>query len=107
MDQCCQHLSECEEYPSDALIKPLVQISAFMCRVNNYFSYDDIDNAEVQGETMIQLSITNFQSELARLTETIPSTLFESNCMHDSLDSVKKRSRANVFRHLETCCSSS
>jgi hypothetical protein len=56
---------------------------------------------------MIQLSITNFQSELARLTETIPSTLFESNCMHDSLDSVKKQSRANVFRHLETCCSSS
>ena len=103
MDQCYQHLSECHEYPTDALIKPLVQISALMCRVNNYFSYDDIDNAEVQGETMIQLSITNFQSELARLTETIPSTLLDSNRTHNSLDLVKEQDRANASRYLETC----
>ncbi|KAJ4299129.1 hypothetical protein N0V90_004373 [Kalmusia sp. IMI 367209] len=57
---------------------------ALLCRVNNYFSYDDIENAEVKGESLLQLSATNFESELARLAESIPPAIKESN-LHSSL----------------------
>ncbi|KAF1970011.1 hypothetical protein BU23DRAFT_219867 [Bimuria novae-zelandiae CBS 107.79] len=79
MDQCCRHLAECQEYPSDALITPLIQLSALICRVNDFFSYDDIENAEFKGEAFIQMSASNFENELARLAESIPQNLLESH----------------------------
>jgi len=75
MTQCCQQLAERQEYASDSLVTPLVNMAELMCRINDYFSYDDIDNAEVKGESLIQLSTVSFQSELDRLVESIPAPL--------------------------------
>lgn len=79
MDQCCQSLTDCQEYPTDTLIMPLVQLSALMCRVNDFYSYNDIENAEINGESMLQLSTNNFESELARLKDSIAPSLIENN----------------------------
>lgn len=64
---------------SDVLITPLTQLGALLCRVHNYFSYDDIENAEVNGENLVHLSIGNFDRELSRIAESVPETLLQSN----------------------------
>jgi hypothetical protein len=50
-----------------------------MCRINDYFSYDDIEDSEIHGETMLKLSTTNFSAELQRLRDTIPDPV-KPNC---------------------------
>ncbi|KAF2871406.1 hypothetical protein BDV95DRAFT_40118 [Massariosphaeria phaeospora] len=75
MAQCCESLVAQLEYPSDALISPMVQLSDLTCRVNEYFSYDDIDNAEVSGEMMLDMATGNFASELERIKDAVPICL--------------------------------
>ncbi|KAL5374714.1 hypothetical protein DPSP01_011732 [Paraphaeosphaeria sporulosa] len=79
MDQCCQHLMDCQEYATDTIITPLVQLSTLICRVQDYFSYYDIENADVKGEALVQLSVANFDRELARITDSFPQTLIQNN----------------------------
>jgi hypothetical protein len=43
-----------------------------MCRIGNYFSYDDIDNADVKGDIMLEMSTANFCTELDRIRDTAP-----------------------------------
>ncbi|KAH7383846.1 hypothetical protein BKA66DRAFT_511923 [Pyrenochaeta sp. MPI-SDFR-AT-0127] len=68
----CQSLAEHPEYPSDALIAPLVRLSELMCRISEFFSYDEIAYSDISGESTLDLSTTNFRSELQRLQESIP-----------------------------------
>ncbi|PSN72276.1 hypothetical protein BS50DRAFT_248067 [Corynespora cassiicola Philippines] len=75
MGQCCQSLSEGQEHPSDALITPLIRLSELIGRINDYYSYDDIDNSDVKGETMIEMSANNFSAELNRIRDAVPTTL--------------------------------
>jgi hypothetical protein len=79
MDQCCQHLADCQEYTTDAIITPLIQLSALICRIHNYFSYDDVENADVKGEALVHLSVANFDRELTRITDSIPQLLIQNN----------------------------
>jgi hypothetical protein len=51
-----------------------------MCRINEYFSYDDVEDSEIRGETMLKLSTTNFSAELLRLRGSIPEPV-KMNCM--------------------------
>ncbi|KAF2119342.1 hypothetical protein BDV96DRAFT_343251 [Lophiotrema nucula] len=75
MAQCCKSVTESREVNSDILVSPLVKLSNLVSRVNDYFSYDDIDNAEVKGEAMLESSSLTFQSELAQIKENIPDDL--------------------------------
>ncbi|KAF2439641.1 hypothetical protein P171DRAFT_490333 [Karstenula rhodostoma CBS 690.94] len=79
MDQCCQHLRDCQEYTTDTIITPLVQLSTLICRIQDYFSYYDIENADVKGEALVHTSVANFDRELASITDSIPQTLIQSN----------------------------
>lgn len=79
MDQCCQQLADCQEYPSDADITHLVRLGALMNRVSEYFSYDDIENSEIKGDTLLQMSVSNFKNELDRLVGTIPAAVLDDN----------------------------
>ncbi|KAF1951584.1 hypothetical protein CC80DRAFT_204263 [Byssothecium circinans] len=72
MAQCAERLTTRLEYVTDALMAPLIQLSELVCRINNFFSYDDVDNAEVKGELMLELSTTNFSTELDRIRDTAP-----------------------------------
>lgn len=79
MDQCCQHLVDCQEYATDATITPLVQLSTLICRVQDYFSYHDTENSDVNGEALLHLSAANFDRELARITSSIPQQTLLNN----------------------------
>jgi hypothetical protein len=68
----CQSFSERPSCPSDKLIAPLVKISEFMCRISDYFSYDDVENSELQGEHMLELATSNFRAELQNLRDAMP-----------------------------------
>jgi hypothetical protein len=59
-----------------------------MCRINDYFSYDDIEDSEIHGEALLKLSTTNFSAELQRLRDTIPDPV-KQNCRfpHSNTDS--------------------
>ena len=93
MEQCCRHLADCQEYASDTIITPLIQLSALLCRVNNYFSYDDVENSEVNGQAVVQLSVGNFENELARINESISPALLETSRMyHLSMSAFKSKS---------------
>jgi hypothetical protein len=78
--RACQSFFQRPEYPSDLLITPLVQASELMCRINDYFSYDEIEDSEIRGETMLKLSTTNFSAELQRFRDSIPEPV-KMNCM--------------------------
>jgi hypothetical protein len=71
MVQCCQLLAERREHPTDGLITPMIELSELTCRINDYFSYDDIDNTDVNGEMMLSFTTLNFRAELDRIRNSI------------------------------------
>ena len=71
MALCCQVIAERKEHPTDVFITSLVELSELTCRVNDYFSYDDIDNAEVNGDMMLSFTTVNFKSDLDRIRNSI------------------------------------
>jgi hypothetical protein len=72
MTQCCDAFSS-SPVPTDALIRPFVQASELLSRVNTYYSYEDLDNAEVRGEMILQTSVNSFQRELLHMKRTASS----------------------------------
>jgi hypothetical protein len=78
-EQCYQHIAEQSKRPTDALIAPLIQLSELICRVNDHFSYDDIDNAEFAGEMMLEMAMKNFQTELERIRDAVPRSLSQNS----------------------------
>jgi hypothetical protein len=72
MVQCCQLLAQRKEHPSDVLITSMIELSELICRINDYFSYDDIDNTEVNGEIMLKATTLSFRNELDQIRNSIP-----------------------------------
>ncbi|KAH7372288.1 hypothetical protein BKA66DRAFT_572409 [Pyrenochaeta sp. MPI-SDFR-AT-0127] len=64
MAQCCDTFAQ-SSIPTDTLISPLIKACELVSRVNDYFSYDDIENADVRGELMLEIATSNFRRELA------------------------------------------
>jgi hypothetical protein len=46
-----------------------------MCRITEYFSYDEIAFSEISGDSALELSTSNFHRELQRLQDSIPEAL--------------------------------
>lgn len=79
MAQCYQSLKDHPEQPTDALIAPLIRLSDLTCRVSDFFSYDDVENSDSKGEMMLEISASNFRSELVRIKENIPESLKQNS----------------------------
>lgn len=77
--RACQSFTQDPEYPSDTLIAPLIHSSELMCRINDYYSYDEIHDTEIHGETMIELSTNNFTAELQRLRDVTPKAAHKNS----------------------------
>jgi hypothetical protein len=75
ISRACQSFSQRPEYPSDFLIAPLVQSSELLCRISDYFSYDDIESSDINSETVLKLSVNNFSAELQRLRDATPQSV--------------------------------
>ncbi|KAF1937625.1 hypothetical protein EJ02DRAFT_49743 [Clathrospora elynae] len=71
----CQSFIERPEYTSDALISPLVRLSDLMCRITEYFSYDEILYSEANGDSALEMSTSNFRNELQRLQDSISDSV--------------------------------
>jgi hypothetical protein len=70
VSQCCAAF-EGSSVPSDILISPLVKANELLSRVNDHFSYSDIDNADIQGDVLLEMSTTSFLAELDHIKESI------------------------------------
>lgn len=68
----CQSFADHPEQPSDTLIPPLIHLSELMCRINDYFSYDEIADSEFRGESVLNMTTDNFRSELQRIQDSMP-----------------------------------
>lgn len=68
----CQSFADHPEHSSDILIAPLIRLSELKRRISDYFSYDEIEFSEINGEAMLDLSTSNFRSELQRLEDSLP-----------------------------------
>jgi hypothetical protein len=67
------------EHPTDTLIAPLIQLSELMMRVNDHFSYDSMQDAELKGEMSLVMATDNFLHELRRIKEAVhPMHTFNS-----------------------------
>ncbi|KAH7076804.1 hypothetical protein BKA63DRAFT_412401 [Paraphoma chrysanthemicola] len=66
MQQCCDSFSK-SSVSTDALIRPLTQASELLSRVNAHFSYDDLENADIKGEMLLDISATSFLRELSHI----------------------------------------
>jgi hypothetical protein len=81
MAQCCDAFVE-SSLSTDVFIRPLIKTSELLSRVNDHFSYDDIDNADVKGEILLEMSVTNFLAELKYIKDaTLLSRLLHENSM--------------------------
>jgi hypothetical protein len=56
-EQCCQELAVAQEYSTDELVIPLVKIQQLARRVFDSFSYDDLNNGEIDGEFMTGVTV--------------------------------------------------
>ena len=70
--QCCAAF-EGSPVPSDILISPLVKANELLSRVNDHFSYSDIDNADIKGDMILEMSTTSFVAELDNIRGSIAS----------------------------------
>ncbi|KAF1935721.1 hypothetical protein EJ02DRAFT_415320, partial [Clathrospora elynae] len=102
MGQCCESFVN-SSMITDKFIPPMIQSCELISRVNDHFSYDDIENSEVNGELMLEMSTSNFRKELkrirdsaARSTEVLQNTTLtlmfsladtwiDECCLHSSL----------------------
>jgi hypothetical protein len=71
---CYQSLAKDPEHPTDTLIAPLIQLSELIIRVNEHFSYDNIEDADIKGEMLLVMAMNNFHHELERIKEAVPPT---------------------------------
>ncbi|KAF2493672.1 hypothetical protein BU16DRAFT_563824 [Lophium mytilinum] len=70
---CCQSQVDSLATPTDRLIAPLIHLSELGCRISDTFSYDDIENAVLCGEMILELTAPNFRTELDRLRTSVPA----------------------------------
>jgi hypothetical protein len=70
MAQCCDAFDR-SPVPTDALIRPLIKTSELLSRVHDHFSYDDIENADVRGELLLDMSATSFMAELKHIKDSV------------------------------------
>ncbi|KAH5278832.1 hypothetical protein HBI23_049720 [Parastagonospora nodorum] len=84
--RACQDFSQRPEFDSDLLITPLVQSSELMCRINDCFSYDEIEDSDINGETLLKLSTNNFSAEIQRLRDAIPESIRGNNTVRLGFD---------------------
>ncbi|KAF2831676.1 hypothetical protein CC86DRAFT_142368 [Ophiobolus disseminans] len=75
MAQCCDAFNG-SSIPTDALIRPLIQTSELLSRVNTHFSYDDIEHTDVKGEMMLEISTSSFLGDLAHIKDSASSSPF-------------------------------
>lgn len=47
----------------------MVKLCELCSRVNDHFSYDDVDNSEIEGEMMLELSTSSFRKEWLHIKE--------------------------------------
>ena len=77
-EQCCQTLAIAKEYSTDELIPHLVRIQKLARRVFDAFSYDDVNNAEFQGEFITALTTDAFLRDFDSLQLLLPPMLQQS-----------------------------
>jgi hypothetical protein len=70
MGRCCERLAS-SPIPTDTLITPFVQLSELIARVNEFFSYDDLEDAEFRGNVMLEMATNNFHVELERISSSM------------------------------------
>lgn len=74
-EQCCQKLAVAQEYSTDELVIPLVKIQQLARRVFDTFSYDDLNNAEIDGEFMTGVTVDALMRDLQSLRLSIGPSL--------------------------------
>jgi hypothetical protein len=79
--RACQSFTQQPDCPTDTLIAPILNACELLCRVNDFYSYDDIETSEVIGESTIDISTCNFRAELQQLRDTLPAAIMQ-NCMY-------------------------
>ena len=77
--RACQMFSQQPEHSSDLMIEPLVQLSELMCRISDHFSYDNIEDSEVNGEISLEISTSNFSTELHVLRNAMPASVRQNS----------------------------
>lgn len=70
MAQCCESFKHSCAL-TDVLISPMVQLCELWSRVNDHFSYDNIEYTEVHGELMLSMLTTTFRQEVKRIRDSI------------------------------------
>jgi len=75
MEQCCVGLAQKKEFSTDELIRYFVRSQELSLRVQDTFSYDDLDNTEIRGEQITSLTTRSLLSELDHVESTVPQNL--------------------------------
>lgn len=68
-------LADIKEVPTDAIIPYLVQSTELSQRVHDTFNYDDLENADIRGEAITNITVQSFTHELEILKASVPKTM--------------------------------
>lgn len=75
ISQCCALLAQKKELLTDELISYFVRNQELSRRVQDTFSYDDLDNTEIRGEQITNITTRSLLSELDSFQSTVPDSL--------------------------------
>jgi len=78
-EQCCRTLAEAKEHPTDELLPTFVQTQELAGRIFTAFSYDNLNNAEIQGEFITALTTDSFMRDLDQLRLSLSPNLWQSS----------------------------
>jgi hypothetical protein len=79
LEQCRATLGQEMNAPSDRWIEISSQIQILARKVSDAFSYEDIINSDIKGESAILLATSAFLNELQSIRSSAPSGLVD-NC---------------------------
>lgn len=77
--RACQSFSRQPYHPTDTLIAPLLNACELMCRINDFYSYDDIELSEVNGEAAIEVATNTFTAELRQLRDALHRSMVQNS----------------------------
>ncbi|KAL2065657.1 hypothetical protein VTL71DRAFT_3327 [Oculimacula yallundae] len=74
MEDCCTHLSQRSDVPSDQLISLFVEVQVLQRKISDAFCYHDISTCDIRGERTLRITVDSFSREIDRLKKSIDPT---------------------------------
>ena len=77
--RACELLATLKECQTDEMLIYLIRITELSQRVHETFSFDELENVDIRGEVITNITVQSFMQNLENLQSAIPGSLKENS----------------------------